>query len=211
MKLRVRIVILLIMSFLNMGYSCNILSYVDSFYNLETNVREKSDFVENAVEAKYKTKNKTYIEYEKIDKAFSSLGFNKGDSDSSDNLIFYKDKQRIEVNQWKENNNSYINITIYNKNSKYKTVDLRKILYKIDDKNLVLNECYSYYKGKSDGNIIGELNDEGILRSSNLIKISNGYTGIANLNADEKINFAEIKYDTGSYIIIATPIIFTTY
>ena len=114
-------------------------------------------------------------------------------------------------NQWKENNNSYINITIYNKNSKYKTVDLRKILYKIDDKNLVLNECYSYYKGKSDGNIIGELNDEGILRSSNLIKISNGYTGIANLNADEKINFAEIKYDTGSYIIIATPIIFTTY
>ena len=211
MKLRVSIVILIMMSFLNMGYSCNILSYADSFCTLETNVIEKSTFVENAVEGQYKTKNNIYMECEKIGKVFSSLGFKKKESDSSNHLIFYKDKQRIEISQWKENDQSYINITIYNKDSQYKTVDLRKILYKIDDKDLVLNNCYSYYKGKTNGIIIRELNDEGILRNSNLIKINNGYTGVANLNSGEQINFAEIKYDTGSYIIIATPIIFTTY
>ena len=211
MKLRVSIVILIMMSFLNMGYSCNILSYADSFCTLETNVREKSTFVENAVEGKYKTKNNICMEYKKMEKVFSSFGFKKKDSDSSNHLIFYKDKQRIEINQWEENNYFYINITIYNKDSQYKTIDLRKILYKIDDKNLVLNDCYSYYKGKTNGSIIRKLNDEGILKNSNLIKINNGYTGVANLNSDEQINFAEIKYDTGSYIIIATPIIFTTY
>ncbi len=211
MKLRVSIVILIMMSFLNMGYYFDVLSYADSFCSLEINIREKSAFVENAVEGKYKTKNNIYVEYERIGKVFSSMGFKKGNSDSSNHLIFYKDKQKIEVSKWEENNYSYVNITIYNKDSKYKTGDLIKILYKIDDKNLVLNDCYSYYKGETKGSIIGELNDEGILRNSNLIKINNGYTGVANLNSDEKINFAEIKYDTGSYIIIATPIIFTTY
>lgn len=211
MKLRVSIFILLMMSFLSSGYPFNILGYVDSFYNLETNVRDKSDFVENAVEAKYKTKNNVYSEYKNIEKVFSSLGFKKRNSNLSNNLIFYKDEQSIEVNQWKENSYSYINVTIYNRDSKYKAVDLRKILSKIEDKNLVLNECYLCYKGKTDKNIIEELNDEGILKNIDLIKINNGYTGVANLNADEKVNFAEIKYDTGSYIIIATPIIFTTY
>ena len=40
--------------------------------------------------------------------------------------------------------------------------------------------------------------------------VDNGYTGTAKYK-NEKINFAINNYDTGSYIIIGTPIIFTTY
>lgn len=43
------------------------------------------------------------------------------------------------------------------------------------------------------------------------MKISNGYSGTGYLNDGEKINFALVDYDTGSHIIIGTPIIFTTY
>lgn len=211
MKLRVSIVSLLIMSFLNMGYYCNVFTGVDGFYNLESNIRKKSDFVENAVEAKYKTKSSIDIEDEEMKKNFYKYGFKNKNIESSNHFIFYKNKQSIEVNQWKEDNYFYIDIIIYNKDSKYKTSDLRDILYDINDKNLVLNEFYSFYKGKADQNVIQKLKDETILRNINLIKISNGYTGVANLNTGEKINFAQIKYDTGSYIIIATPIIFTTY
>lgn len=49
------------------------------------------------------------------------------------------------------------------------------------------------------------------IRKAQLMKISNGYSGTGYLNDGEKINFALVDYDTGSHIIIGTPIIFTTY
>jgi hypothetical protein len=45
----------------------------------------------------------------------------------------------------------------------------------------------------------------------NILDINNGYAGTGCLGNGNKINFALIKYDTGSHIIIGTPIIFATY
>jgi hypothetical protein len=53
--------------------------------------------------------------------------------------------------------------------------------------------------------------NENYIRKINILKINNGYTGTGYLSNGEKINFALVKYNTGSYIIIGTPIIFTTY
>jgi hypothetical protein len=44
-----------------------------------------------------------------------------------------------------------------------------------------------------------------------LLNINNGYTGTGYLSNGDKVNFALSKYDTGSHIIIGTPIIFATY
>ena len=49
------------------------------------------------------------------------------------------------------------------------------------------------------------------IKKINLLKINNGYAGTGYLNNEDKINFALIRYDTGSHIIIGTPIIFATY
>ena len=212
MNLMRNIIILLVISFCNVGHFFLEKCCVDSFYNLESNIREKSIFVENGVKCEYMLKNNEDTELKKIDKVLLELGFEKECcNDSPNNSTFHKNKQKIEINKLKEDDYVYINITIYNKDEKYKTKDLKKILYKINDKNLDFYECYSYYKGKTDRNIISELNNQKNLKDMNLIKINNGYTGVANLNSNEKINFAEVNYDTGSYIIIATPIIFITY
>ena len=48
------------------------------------------------------------------------------------------------------------------------------------------------------------------LKGVQTININNGYAGIAKYK-NEKINFAINNYDTGSYLVIGTPIIFTTY
>ena len=48
------------------------------------------------------------------------------------------------------------------------------------------------------------------LKGVRTININNGYTGIAKYK-NEKINFAINNYNTGSYLTIGTPIIFTKY
>jgi hypothetical protein len=45
----------------------------------------------------------------------------------------------------------------------------------------------------------------------NLIEITNGYAGTGNLNNGERLNFASIKYDISSSIVIGTPTIFELY
>lgn len=211
MKLKVSMVVLLITSFINMGYIGNVFECIDGFYNLESVVKEKSDFVENAVKIQYKTRNSICDEEERIEEIFCNFNIEKYENNSLNQLELSKDKQTIEVNLWVEEDYSYIEAIIFNFDNRYETKDLKEILQRIEDDSLELVEYYSYYKGKAYDGIIDELNYEGYLADSKVIKINNGYTGVANLNSDKKINFAEVKYDTGSYIIIATPVIFTTY
>lgn len=208
MKLKISMVVLLLTSFINMGYLGNKLGDIYNFCDLEITVENKSDFVENAVKIQYKTKNNIFNEEERIKKTFYDFNLEKNELNK---LEFSKDKQTIEVNLWVEDDYSYIEAVIFNFDNSYRTNDLKKILQRIEDNSLELVEYYSYYKGKAYEGIVNELNYEGYLTNSKVIKINNGYTGVANLNSDEKVNFAEVKYDTGSYIIIATPIIFTTY
>ena len=58
---------------------------------------------------------------------------------------------------------------------------------------------------------IDKLANENNIQKTNLLKINNGYTGTGYLSNGDKINFALIRYNTGSHIIIGTPIIFATY
>ena len=47
--------------------------------------------------------------------------------------------------------------------------------------------------------------------SIKVAEINNGYSIKATMKDNEMINIGKVNYDTGSYLIIGTPIIFITY
>ena len=116
---------------------------------------------------------------------------------------------------WCEDKYTYVEITLINKNAKYTTVDLKTILQKLENKKSENKQYFFYYEGKEkeqDNNYsIDKLANENNIQKINLLNINNGYTGTGYLSNGDKINFALIKYNTGSHIIIGTPIIFATY
>ena len=85
----------------------------------------------------------------------------------------------------------------------------------LDTNTVYLEKQYfSYYKGKLSScnkEIKEELIKKSGIEKETILEISNGYAGVGSLRDDEKVNFAFTNYDTGSYVIIGTPIIFETY
>ena len=49
------------------------------------------------------------------------------------------------------------------------------------------------------------------IKDINALDIHNGYVGTAKLQDGERVNFAVSNYDKGTYLVIGTPIIFSTY
>ncbi len=73
-------------------------------------------------------------------------------------------------------------------------------------------QIFLYYKGRIDNDkSLNDFNDLTSLTNLNMLSISNGYTGTGISELGEKMNFALVSYNDRSYIIIGTPIIFTTY
>jgi hypothetical protein len=86
---------------------------------------------------------------------------------------------------------------------------------KIEDDKSENIQYFLYYKGekiKEDKNYyIDKLLNEGSIQKESILEISNGLTGTGKLSDGERFNFALVKYDTGSDIIIGTPTIFELY
>ena len=75
-------------------------------------------------------------------------------------------------------------------------------------------EVFSFIKGKinTEGKkTIDDLEEDLHLKIKESLNINNGYISEAISENDQDINIGRIKYDTGSYLIIGTPVIFVTY
>ena len=72
---------------------------------------------------------------------------------------------------------------------------------------------FQYIKGKiNNKNItIDKIKKIQEMKNINTLDIHNGYVGTANLYNGERVNFSVCTYNTGSYLVIGTPVIFTTY
>ena len=49
------------------------------------------------------------------------------------------------------------------------------------------------------------------INSLEVLNISNGMIAKGILKEGSKVNFADVTYDTGEYLILGTPVIFITY
>lgn len=208
MRIKLSIILLILLSFVNtncFGMNNNIF-----FEKIEEDLRVESNFIENGVKLQYTTNNTLRVENEKIKKIFNEYKCIENDKNNIDNLNFYKEKQKVSAYLWYEGTKLYVEIVMNNKDEELSTNDQHYLLSKLEDGNIMSKQFYYYYKGKIEKSILNKIIEKEKMKKVNVLKINNGYTGVAVLNK-EKINFAEVHYNTGSYIIIASPIIFTTY
>ena len=91
---------------------------------------------------------------------------------------------------------------------------MKKLSQKIRNDNFINERYFSFIKGKinTEGKkTIDDLEEDLHLKIKESLNINNGYISEAISENDQDINIGRIKYDTGSYLIIGTPVIFVTY
>lgn len=218
MNIKMSIVIFILLSFFNIGaISSEIISTENSFSILESYIANMSEFQENGVKFQYKTKNNIEREAFRIKEYLTdNIGGSYEQVDKNQFQIINNDF-KINTKIWFEEKYTYVEIILVNKNAGYTTKDLKNILRKLGNQKLECIQYFLYYQGKckvneiNNNNFTDELTNGNNISNINLLDINNGYTGTGNLSNGDKINFALINYNTGSHIIIGTPIIFTTY
>ncbi|MFR3521634.1 MAG: hypothetical protein ACLTVE_03405, partial [Clostridia bacterium] len=121
--------------------------------------------------------------------------------DYSINICEYNDLIKVQV------------ILINNDVSKSEE-ELKKLSQKIRNDNFINERYFSFIKGKlntQDKNLIDDLEKNLNIKVNEYLDINNGCVAEATFEDNQHINIGQIKYDTGSYLIIGTPIIFVTY
>ena len=215
MRLRFSVVILILISFLNIGAFSESTGSSVSFNQLESKCLNMSEFIENGVKVQYKIKKDKETEEERIRDYFLKCSLN---TNSSNNSRFYNDKVSVKTNLWKDSLYTYVNVTLINQDIHYMTLKLQNIIKNLMDKDSEEIQFFSYYKGKVDEagqinskKILDEIMSESKINEADILEVYNGYVGNTVIKNNEKLNFAISNYDTGTYIIIATPIIFAAY
>lgn len=216
MNIKLSIAIFLLLSFFNLGAVSDVVSEQKiSFGIIEADMRNISEFQENGVKLQYKTREDAKREISRIKKQLSCNTDIDYREISKNEFQILKDDFHIDIKTWEENKYNYFEIKLINKNPKYKTLYLKDMLKKIEDEKSYDEQYFLYYKGKKiRGDInyyLDKLSNEDGVQKASILEITNGYAGIGNLSNGERFNFALIKYDTGSNIIIGTPTIFELY
>lgn len=216
MNAKLSIVIFILLSFLNIGAISNvIISTQNSFDTLEANMDNISEFEENGVKFQYKTKDDIGKETFRVREYLNDNISGKYKELDKNQFEITNEDFKINTKTWYEDKYTYVEITLINKNAQYTTTNLKKILQKLENQKLENIQYFVYYEGKEnkiDNNyIIDELTKKNHIKDVKLLEIKNGYVGTGKLSNGDKVNFALGNYNTGSHIIIGTPIIFATY
>ena len=216
MNIKVSIVIFILLSFFNMGAISNEVSNTkNSFSVLETNITNISEFQENGAKLQYKTRNNIEKESDRIKECLTNNIDGSYKEINKNQFEIFNSNFYINIKMWCEDKYTYVEITLVNKNAKYTTADLKRILQKSENQKSENSQYFFYYEGKEkeqDNNYsIDKLANENNIQKTKLLRITNGNTGTGYLSNGDKINFAIISYNTGSNIIIGSPIIFATY
>lgn len=216
MNAKMSVVIFILLSFFNIGAITNeVVNNKNSFDYLEKDVRSISEFVENGAKLQYQTKDNIEVENHRIISCLAKeVNGNYEETQKGQFEIVNKDFD-INIKSWCEDKYTYVEITMLNKNSQYTTKDLKDILERLENKESKNVQYFLYYEGNGvslDNNeSIKKFIDGNYIKNVQLLNINNGCTGTGYLYDGSKVNFALSKYNTGSHIIIGTPIVFATY
>lgn len=185
----------------------------DLFNEVERYVLSEYEFIQNGMKLEYTIKADISDELDRIDKIFQS----------KNDLVVTKSENSISAKS--ENINYSVNIYNYSKLTKVEVIVintdktlsesyLRLLVEEIRNSNFINERYFSFIKGKikTEGkNIFEGVENKLKIRISENIDISNGSIAKATMIDGTNLNIGQITYDTGSYLIIGTPIIFVTY
>lgn len=213
MKFKISSIILILLSFFNIGAVSGNHMNINSFNELESVYINKSEFVENGSRVQYKTKSTINNEFDRINQIINKNNIYNYEYMEQNRTKFLNEDRQIETELWSDDRYTYVVITLVNSSENYKTEDLLSILKELISRNSEEIQYYRYYKGKISVGYENEYTRDisNSISESEILNLSNGYTGSGYCTDGEKINFAISNYNTGAYIIIGTPIIFATY
>ena len=129
------------------------------------------------------------------------------------------DNFKIKLLFSKELNLNRIEIEIIDKTGFMDIDEMKKVLDNLLDNTTNNSRYFSYVKGKIESNnelaqyeeeLIDIIGSSKIQRNDTLL-INKGVTGSIVLKDGYELNYSIMKYDKDTYLIIGTPVIFTTY
>lgn len=204
---------------------CLILVFLFSFSNVEAlskemvateiegQVREISSFEENGVKVEYKTSIDDEIVFNELKSKMIKL-FSEDEITYTDEEIIAKNNDiNAQANIYVEDNTTLVEIKVINYDKENTISKLMKELAELQGKNIEDIRYFQYIKGRINNKdeMLNLINNRLEMKNINTLDIHNGYVGTADFYNGERVNFVVSSYNTGSYLIIGTPIIFTTY
>lgn len=185
----------------------------DSFRNIERVVIEKYEFVENGLKLEYTTSMAVEDEYKRILSLLSQN--NKFKTVQEDNYIRASiEKIDYNIHIYTSYETTRVDMIAINKKKDTTIEDIKQILQNLRNDNYFDERYFSYVKGRLKTNkedLSLDINKELKIDTLNTLEINNGIITKAVMKDDEEVNIGQINYDTGSYLIIGTPMIFITY
>lgn len=178
---------------------------INDYKNVESVVMNETIFSENGVKIQYNIKSDIKDEVQRIKDIYAKEYYIEDSQDL--NHFYIKGINDIEIKVWKEDDRVFVEGILINCKKENSTTNLKKELQKLQCDEMISLKYFEYYKGK-----VNSLNDiKNLGLEENLIQVHNGYVGKSTLKSGERISYAIMEYNTGAYVIIGTPIIFTTY
>ncbi|SHK63654.1 hypothetical protein SAMN02745163_04160 [Clostridium cavendishii DSM 21758] len=182
-----------------------------------------SEVQENGVKIKYTSNKPINEELKKILKNYNE-NFLEAKLKKENDVVYYndnieKDDKRIKILASDEGQGTNIEIEMIQNTKHINIYNMKKELGKLVDDTSLKPQYFSYVKGKlktekqiSDVNTMlkEKLIENGAIKF-NSIPINSGITGVASNNKNLKLNYSISEYSGGKYLILGTPIIFTTY
>ena len=211
---KVFFVFLLIFSLLIIGgkeYKCE--SKEDSFSKIEGYVINNYDFIQNGIKLEYTVDEKLCKEYLRIKQFFEENNFLVLSTENN-NITAESENIDYSINICEYNDLIKVQVILINNDVSKSEEELKKLSQKIRNDNFINERYFSFIKGKlntQDKNLIDDLEKNLNIKVNEYLDINNGCVAEATFEDNQHINIGQIKYDTGSYLIIGTPIIFVTY
>ena len=185
----------------------------DLFNEVERYILNEYEFVNNGVKLEYTIKTDINNELKRINKIFaakSDVIVTKGEnwiSVEGENINY-------SVNMYNYNELIKVEVIVTNNDKTLSESYLKLLVQEIRNSNFIDERYFSFIKGKiktEDKNAFEDIENKLKIKVNENLDISNGSIAKATMMDGRNINIGQITYDTGSYLIIGTPIIFVTY
>ncbi|SFU78735.1 hypothetical protein SAMN04487886_116112 [Clostridium sp. DSM 8431] len=212
MRFKVCLILTLLFSFCNLNFiQAKSFSNSNILDSISYKMSNESNFIEKGVKVTYKSALKKEEEIKRVKKILEKKN-NKEIVVSNDVINIWTGFGNVRANFYSKNNVTIVDFAIIENNKNYSILKLMKELTKLQGKNVYDIRYFQYIKEKINNinDTLVEINKLPEIKNIDTLDIHNGYVGEGKFNNGERVNIALNNYDTGNYLIIGTPVIFTT-
>lgn len=210
--MRICLILTLLFSFCNSSFiTAKSISNSNILNSISYEMNDKVDFIEKGVKVTYKSNLKKEEEIEKVKRILEEK--TNVIVVSNDAINIWTGFSNIKADFYSSNDVTIVDLSIVSNSKGCSISELMKKLTELQSKSVYDIRYFQYIKGKINNidETILEINQLPEIKNIDTLDIHNGYVGEAKFSNEEKVNIALNSYDTGNYLIIGTPVIFTTY